>query len=126
MSWRDSIPFLRPGRYEVEIGDNLRDVLLSQSTSLLPTILSEIRIMAASISDIRAAVAEQGEAITTEIEQINAKLDALQQTITEGGTEADREELLSDIRSATARISGIVADDPVGPVEPGDDEPVEG
>lgn len=82
-------------------------------TLSIPELLQVGEQLMAGLQEIRAAIGEQGEAIAAEIDQLAAKL-ASQDVIDPAEVTA----LADLVRTNTAQIRGMIADEPTGPATP--------
>lgn len=87
---------------------------LGTTQALLIQILQTQRDIMATYGQIAAAFESLKSTVTTEMEQINARI---AEALTQSGTLEEREALLQSIVDETARIAGIIADTET-PAEP--------
>lgn len=75
----------------------------------------------ASKQDLQDALDAQSAAIAKEVEQINAKLQELQDALTNGASPAELQTYVDQVKAKTAAISGIIPDEVVDPGTGGGD-----
>lgn len=83
---------------------------------IVSLILNRIYTMPTN-QDIRNELGELKSAVATEMEQVNTKLDELR-----NADGAEKEAIIADIREITARVSGIIPDEPTEEPPAGDGE----
>lgn len=88
---------------------------LGTTQALLIQILQTQRELMVTYAQIATAFESLKGTLTTEIEQINTKIN---DALTQSGTAEEREALLQDIVATNERIAGIIADTELPPEEP--------